>query len=393
MQREPGSREANLGALFTVVLTRGPVSRRDAAKITGLSPAAVTKLARPMLDSGYLVEHDGYIEGPGRPLVPLSVAADRHYAAGIKVTGGELIGVLVDLRAEVRASVRTPLETTSVRATVAGISELAQRLLTHCPGRREDVLGIGIGVCGHVDGQAGVVRYAPVLGWREIPLASMVAQQTGLAAVIENDVNALAIAEHWFGSARGERNFVLVTVGSGVGCALIINGELWRGVSGAAGEFGHTPVSPKGPWCHCGRKGCLESLISDDAIVQRINARTETPVADIDAAIDLAHRGDQHAQRVFADSGTVLGSALSTVVNLLNPPLVIVSGARANAADLFLQASREELARRAFSSAGQDCAVLLRPLADEIWARGAASAMLRRGVLTELLSLPTHPAP
>jgi predicted NBD/HSP70 family sugar kinase len=385
--RAVGSREQNIGALFEAVLTRGPLSRRDVARLTGMSAASVTKLVRPLIDHGYVVENDREADGPGRPQIPLQVAASRHLALGVKLMPNELVGVVADLHAEVQSSHRVRLARTNPQAVVDGITELSATLLDRLPDASSRLLGIGVGVSGHVDGASGVLRHSPLLNWTDVPLRRLIVERMNMPAVIENDVNTLAVAEQWFGPGSGFDSFAVVTVGAGVGCGLVINNRLWQGVSGLAGEFGHVIVAPDGPTCHCGKRGCLESVASDSAITAAMSKAVGRRISSVTQVVRLAHAGDKAAQQVFRDAGVALGRALATLVNLLNPPLIILSGEGIAASDLFMDALRTTLDQDAFSSAARDCSLLVRPLPDETWARGAAAAMLRVGVQNSLAAL------
>jgi hypothetical protein len=261
-----GSREQHLGALFEAVLTRGPLSRRDAARLTGLSAASVTKLVKPMISHGYLIENVREAGVPGRPQIPLQVDAGRHHAVGIKLMDGEIVGVVADLHAEVQSAHRMKYRDTSPEGVVSAIEEMTRILLERSPVDRARLLGIGVGLGGHVNANTGVVVKSPFLGWRDVPLRKLLVERMNLPVVIENDVNTLAVAEQWFGAGSSFPSFALVTIGVGVGCALVLENQLWRGVSGAAGEFGHMVVDPDGPECHCGKRGCLEAVVGDTAI-------------------------------------------------------------------------------------------------------------------------------
>lgn len=382
-----GSREQHLGAVFETVLTRGPLSRRDTARITGLSAASVTKLVKPMLQHGYLVERYREAGVPGRPQIPLQVDPTRHYAIGIKLMEGEIAGVIADLHAEVQSSHRLRYDDLTPAGVVEAVAAMAETLLERSPAARDKLLGIGIALGGHIDGAAGIVVHAPFLGWRDVPLQQMVADRVGVPVVLENDVNALAVAEQWFGPGHAFQSFAVVTVGVGVGSALVIDGKLWRGARGVAGELGHMIVDPDGPQCHCGKQGCLEAVVGDEALVAAMSARSHARYTKISQVVAAGHAGDAHARAVFADAGTGLGRAISVLLNLLNPPLVILSGEGIAASDLFMDSLRAEVERDSFSTAATDCTLLVRPLPDETWARGAAATMLRQGVLLSLSRL------
>ncbi len=385
--RSIGSREQHLGALFEAVLTRGPLSRRDAAKVTGLSAASVTKLVKPMIRHGYLVENEREAGVPGRPQIPLQVDPTRHNAVGIKLMDGEIVGVVVDLHAEVQSAHRMKYADTTPDGVVDAIEQMTAILRERSSAAQDRLLGIGIGVGGHVNGTTGEVVASPFLNWHNVALRQLVADRMSLPVVIENDVNTLAVAEQWFGAGSTFPSFALVTIGAGVGCALVLDGQLWRGVSGVAGEFGHMIVDPGGPECHCGKRGCLEALVGDTAIAAAMSAAAGRRITRISQVISAAHAGDPDARRVFSQAGVALGRAIAALLNLLNPPLLILSGEGITASDLFMDALRAELDRDAFSSAAADCTVLVRPLPDEAWARGAAATMLRDGVMRSLSKL------
>ncbi|MEU6841799.1 ROK family protein [Streptomyces sp. NPDC046716] len=359
--------------VFTTVLTRGPVARPDISRITGLSSAAVTKAAKPMIEAGYLEELPQAartVEGAGRPAHPLAVCADREFFVGVKVTTDELIGVVTGLKADVRAAHRTPLDGRGVEQVVQSIALLVGELTAAFSAHTHHV---GVSVSGDVDREGGRVRYSPFLGWRDVPLAELLGEATGLAVTIENDVKALTVAEQWFGDGAGTESFALVTVGAGIGCGLVVGGRLVAGGYGVAGEIGHVPVAAgDGPACHCGGRGCVEAIASEEAIVARARAAADDPALDMPGAIDLAHDGHEAVRAVFAEAGQAIGLGLAAMVNLVGPERVVVSGEGLAAYDLFEEQIRAAFAAQAFGAAAR-CPLVVRPLPWEEWARGAAA--------------------
>ncbi|SCF81485.1 ROK family protein [Streptomyces sp. Ncost-T10-10d] len=366
---------ANL--VFTTVLTRGPVARPEIARITGLSSAAVTKAAKPMIEAGYLEELpqvERTVEGAGRPAHPLAVCADREFFVGVKVTADELIGVVTDLKAEVRSAHRRPVTGRAVEQVVEDISALVSELTS---GLAQRTHHIGVSVSGDVDRSGGRVRYSPFLGWRDVPLAELVGQATGLTVTIENDVKALTVAEQWFGEGVGADSFALATVGVGIGCGLVVGGRLVAGGFGVAGEIGHIPVAAgEGPDCHCGARGCVEAIASEAAIVTRAREAASDPALDMAGAIDRAHSGDTAVRAVFAEAGQAIGLGLAAMVNLVGPERVVVTGEGLAAYDLFEDQIRTAFTRQAFGAAAR-CPLVVRPLPWEEWARGAAAVSVQ----------------
>nr|WP_238448284.1 ROK family transcriptional regulator [Micromonospora sp. 4G55]MBM0256701.1 ROK family transcriptional regulator [Micromonospora sp. 4G55] len=366
-------------AVFTAVLTEGPLSRVSLARRLGLSSAAVTKAARPLIDTGYLhelaaTERTG--PGAGRPASPLAVRADREFFVGVKITADELIGVVCDLRAAVRATARRPLTAPDVEAVLTDLGQLVDGLLDGPGDYRLRTRRLGLAISGDVDRTTGLVRYSPFLQWRNVPLGQRAGRITGLAATVENDVKALTAAEHWFGEGVGAESFALVTVGTGIGCGLVVHGRLVSGSHGVAGEIGHLAVDANGPSCHCGGRGCVEAIAGTQAIVRQARERTGRPELTIDAAVALARAGDEQVAAVFARAGNAIGSGIAAVANLVGPARIVVSGEGLAAYDLFEAHIRTGFERQAFGAAAQ-CPLSIRPLPFEEWARGAAAVSIQ----------------
>ncbi|CAM5394189.1 N-acetylmannosamine kinase [Streptomyces lavendulae subsp. lavendulae] len=237
-------------AVLALLLAEGPLSRVELARRTGLSSTAITKAARPLIDDGYLHElaPERTAPGAGRPVNPLAVTPDREFFVGVKISDDRLFGVVCDLRARVRATAGRTLGDCRPEAVSGLLTELVGELLDAEPAFRERTRHLGIAVSGDVDRASGRVRFSGRLGWSDVPLAAMVSASTGLTVTVENDVKALTIAEHWwFGEGVGTGYFALVTIGAGIGSAIVVNGQLVKGAYGVAGEMGHICVDPAGP--------------------------------------------------------------------------------------------------------------------------------------------------
>ena len=374
--------------LFTALLTRGTMTRNELGTRTGLSAGAITKGLRPLLDAGLIRElpERWTQSGAGRPALPLEVDAEHAYLIGVKVTADEVIGVLTDLRARVIATERMTLPTLvdpdshthriDPDDAIAATGRLVEALSTSRP-TAGLVRSVGVAVSGDVDAVAGVVRFAPLLGWRGISLADRLTALTGLPTSVENDVRALTVAEQWFGAGVGCPSFALVTLGTGVGCGLIVDDQLVTGSHGVAGEIGHLPLDRTGPECHCGGTGCVEALIGEPALLDRVTAVTGTPVRDLADAMTMAdHPG---VRDVFADVGQIFGLAVAAIANLFGPQRIVLSGETFDAYDLFAEAMMATFEAQCFGAA-QQCELVVRPLQFEHWARGAAAVALARMV-------------
>jgi predicted NBD/HSP70 family sugar kinase len=380
-----GSPAAQL--VFSTLLRVGSASRVEVVRRTGLSSAAVTKAVQPLLAAGYLLEApldapgETAPRGIGRPASPLSVRGERAFFVGIKITADELIGTVTDLRAQAVVSRRRPLNSHTVDHVVTMISRLTGELLATSADYRARCRQLAIAISGDVDAATGLVGYSPFLDWHTVPLAQLAAQATGLETVVENDVRALTVAEQWFGGGVGAHSFVLVTVGAGIGCGIVVNDAVVAGAHGVAGELGHLPIEQDGPVCHCGNRGCVEAIASDDAIIEAIRLAHHTTL-DPAGALRLARAGDPAARAAYTRAGHAIGLALASVANLIGPERILISGEGLAGYDLFEDQLRATFATRAFGAAG-NCELFVRPLPFEEWARGAAVVAIRDLITAE----------
>jgi predicted NBD/HSP70 family sugar kinase len=379
--------------VLTRILTQGPIPRVEIARRTGLSQAAVTKAVAPLIEAGFVTDQptpaagDEPVEGRselgiGRPVSPLTVVAESISVIGLKVTPTDLIGVVTDFRAGIQATRHQPLPDTSAETVIQQLAVLAKELMESINEPAGPLIGIGVAVSGDVDSRHGVVRDSPFMGWRDVPVAALLTAELGVPVLVENDVRALTIAEHWFGVGVNADSFAVVTIGSGVGCGLYINGEVVSGAHGVSGELGHLPLAPGDLVCTCGRRGCVETVASSDAILARVRETTGRPDLDLSGAIQLAHEGDEHAREAFDRAGEVIGSALAAMVNLVGPELVVIAGEGVADYDLYDQRIRQTFAEHAFGAAG-DARLMLRSHTFDNWARGAAATVIRSYVRSQ----------
>ncbi|MFE9901157.1 ROK family transcriptional regulator [Streptomyces achromogenes] len=375
--------EQSRAEIFATVLTSGPLSRTQLAQRLGLVPSSVTRMLPPLLEHGYLHESDAAPNGRGRPQKMLHVNPDKHIVVGIKIGPAQVSGVVTDMAANVLARLEEPIADRTPETVLSAAAALTLRLLEQAPEAADRVLGLGVGVSGHVDSAAGVCRYSALLGWNKVDVAGPLREATGLPVVVNNDVNTLVVAERWFGQGRDVDSFAVVTVGPGIGCGLLLDGALFSGASGLAGELGHLPLDPAGPMCSCGRRGCLEALAGDRAVLRHLQD-AGVPCATIDQAMDIARSGSGSAQTVarsaFAEAGTALGRGLAGMCNLLNLQKIILAGEGAVAHDLFGPAMNQALQAHAFSTAAHDCDIHVDPVTHDLWARGAACLVIREAV-------------
>lgn len=256
--------------------------------------------------------------------------------------------------------------------------------------QRGDLAAVGICSPGPCDIDAGVIRWGPNLpGWRDVPICRYLEERLGVPARLENDANAAAVGEHVYGAGRGCRHLIYITVSTGIGGGLIIDGRLYRGATGVAGELGHMTIEPDGPVCGCGNRGCLEALASGTAIAARgeeLVAQGGSPLlvrlaqeqGELTAAIvgQAAEAGDSACRDIIQRAGYYLGVGLASYVNIFNPEVIIIGGGLAKMGELLLGPARAEMEARAMPEALK--AVQLKPaeLGDYVGVMGMV-ALLR----------------
>ncbi|WP_290472664.1 MULTISPECIES: ROK family protein [unclassified Leifsonia] len=363
--------------VFTTILTRSPISRIDVARLTGLSQAAVTKAVAPLVTAGLINDSlDPTLTGlPGRPVSPVAVVPEAVVALGVKVNADELIGVATDLTTRIIASERVPLVSHEPAAVIDAIVDLCASLQRAIGGLGSRLGCVGVAVSGDVDTETGVVRDSALMGWRGVELGSALSERLSQEVVVENDVRALTIGEHWFGVGLGTGSFAIVTIGRGIGSGLHLNGEVVEGAYGVAGEIGHLPLTTPDHLCACGRRGCVEAVAATSAIVEAVSTAHGRPVP-IEEAVALGRAGDPAAVSAFAEAGHVIGAAIASLVNLVGPELVIIGGEGVANFDLLEASLRESYAEHVFASADR-CRIVVRPHTFEDWARGAAASAIR----------------
>ncbi|HEY3632883.1 MAG TPA: ROK family transcriptional regulator [Jatrophihabitantaceae bacterium] len=371
--------------VLTRILTSGPIPRVDIARQTGLSQAAVTKAVAPLVEAGFVALDGarGRPDAPGRPVTPLRVVAESVTFIGVKITADEAIGVATDFGATIldtehrRMARHTPAQV--VRTVQAVVAALVRRLGE----RAEQLVGIGVSVSGDVDTAHGIVRDSPKLGWHDVALRELLEERLDRPVRIDNDVHALTIAEQWFGVGAGDvDSFVIVTIGSGIGCGLYLNGDVVNGSFGVSGELGHLPLADQGLTCECGRVDCVETIASSAAIVRAVQAATGRTDLDMDAIVELAHAGQPDAVAAFDRAATAIGRAIAVVANLTGPEVAVIEGESVADFDVYETTVRKTFAAQAFGAAAQ-CRIELRPHTFDAWARGAAASVIRSFVRQE----------
>lgn len=350
------------------VLVHGPLSRTELARRLGLSAGSLTRLTKPLIETGLLVEvpdAGGAEARQGRPSQPLDVVADSRSFIGYKITADMVYGVVTTLRSEITARHDRPL-TTHDPAEVAGLlGEMTAELIREHP----RVAGIGIGVGGLVEDRA-TVGENPFLGWRDVPLAALVEERTGLPVVVENDVAALVEAETWFGAGRGLDRFVVLTIGAGLGYGLVLGGKRVPNTEEDRGFGRHWIIDPYGPLTPDGARGSAVSLLTIPSIRYQIRAASGRDLG-YEEILALAAEGEPMAARVVEEAARALGTLVAQISNFVMPQKILLAGEGVGLMDVAGKTVHETLrAHRHPLAMPVDLETKVSDFHD--WARGAA---------------------
>ena len=325
------------------------------------------------------------------------MSVQKRWIVGVDIGGTNIVVGIVPIEGgDVRAFQSQPTQAQrGPKFVVDRIVEMVEHsiatVLMEEGGTREDIAGVGIGSPGPLDRATGVVINTPNLGWRNFPLRDLIANALHLPATLDNDANCATYGEWWLGAGRGLDPLVGFTLGTGIGGGIVLNGEIYHGVSDAAGEIGHMTIDSTGRKCNCGNYGCLEAYASGPAIalraVEGIEAGVDTVLVDlvggklenITAATvyEAVVRGDAYATEVMRDTARFLGIGIANIINILNPAMVVISGGVTRAGDHLFEPLRAEVRRRAFKSAEEHCRIVAAEMPDRAGVVGAAAVFKR----------------
>ncbi len=313
---------------------------------------------------------------------------DSPVIGGIDLGATKILSLVVDESGKVLAEDLRPTEgVEGVDAVVGHMVASFRQALANAGNVK--VAAIGIDAPGPIDYAKGIVTQPPNLpGWHDVPLASMIGKEFGVPCVLENDANAAALAEYRWGSGRGTKHMLFLTVSSGVGGGIVTNGHLYRGASGAAGEVGHMTINMNGPRCHCGRRGCLEMYASGIAIARfarrlvkqkpdgLLAKMAQTQLLSAKLVDEAAREGDDDARELIADAGRALGVGLGNLINVFNPEMIVLDGSLTKSGDLYLGPAIETAREESFETSWKDVRIVVGELGDRSAALGAAAVAL-----------------
>lgn len=321
------------------------------------------------------------------------------YAIGVDLGGTNIVTILMNEKGKIIARDKRATEgfkgKNHVLKRISEGIESVLGLMTHDSRLTTDVVGIGIGTPGLVDLEKGIVYEAPnIPDWDNVPLANSYKKRFGIPTFLENDANSAALGEWWIGAGRGTKNMICLTLGTGIGGGIIIDGKVYHGALGYAGELGHIALSFDGPKCGCGNTGCMEAYASATGIIKRTKALLKDrknrksiiyklisgDLNKMNPAIitQAARKGDKLAIKIWKDTGFYLGSGIASYANIFNPEMVVLTGGMTGAGNLLFESMWETVRKRAFKGAVKNLKILPGKIPDDAGAVGAAKTAFQR---------------
>lgn len=350
-------RKLNTSLVLHCLRTRGPLSRASLSAAIGLNRSTVSSLINGLLDENLVREIGLQASERGRPGMLLELNPAGGCAVGIEIGVDFLSITLTDFVAQPMWCQRIVSDPMDGQDVILERAEgMVQEALDRGMSQNLRPLGIGLGVPGLVDTRQGSLVFAPNLGWNDVPLRPMWTSRFDLPVFVENEANAAALGEYYFGVAQDVENLIYLSAGIGLGGGIIVNGSLFRGSSGYAGEVGHMTVDPNGELCGCGKRGCWETLVGPRAIVRRVRraiesdgepsqvsslVRGELSEIDMDIVVRAARAGDKVARTALEEVGVQLGIGIANLINAFNPELVVLGGALSLGSELLLPVIKE----------------------------------------------------
>ncbi|MDD5044439.1 MAG: ROK family protein [Candidatus Omnitrophica bacterium] len=304
----------------------------------------------------------------------------KKYIIAIDLGGTNLKIALLDLNFRIKARQSFPTGRLKTKfKLIAKIKSSVTEILSAEKISRSEVLGIGIGVPGPVDYGSGKVHFFPnIPGWKDVALKSILERMIRLPVLIDNDANLMCLAEARLGAAKKSKNAVCLTLGTGVGAGLLINGDLYRGSGFAAGEIGHMPLNEEGPRCNCGGRACLERYIGNKEILKSAKKYFKRNIT-LEELSSLAKKGNKKAKELWYNVGIKLGIVLAGVVNLINPDRMVIGGGVADAGKILFSAVIQTIKERSMPVQARSVKVLKARLGSSAGLIGAA-ILLKEGL-------------
>ncbi len=375
-------KEINQFNILNTIRSKKSISRVELAQITGQSRASVTNITARLIENNLIYEKEVKDSNQrGRRRIMLALNADAAYVVGIKVSAFMISCAVTDMQADIRSSIDLPVRTSN--KPVEFIADLIEEGVSYCISQAgltpSMISGIGTGIPGLIDRKQGIDHWTLFFQKDNVPLRELLQKKFDIPVWVGNDANAVTLAHQWFGHGRNIDNYIVVTIEDGVGMGIVVNGQLYTGATGMAGEFGHVVMRPGGNRCRCGKRGCLEAYVSNFSVISQAAdiLKIDRTVLKIDQVIRSAHDGNEEIREIFNVAGEILGTGLSGLIQILNPKRIIFSGRGVESGVLLFDPMEKQLKALTHSTVLDNVELVIQKFCDTDWARGAASLALQ----------------
>lgn len=317
-------KKVNKQMVLQIIKSKGPISRADIARITSMSPTSISRIVGELTELDLVQETEFYSEGVGRKGMLVNVCPESVTSIGIYINRDIVQLGLVDFCGKVVVMNTIPIEPDH-----HSIDEMLEKIVTGILVLKENpnykkIIGIGVGMPGIINLEEGKVIFSAQLGWKNIELKRLIGEKTGMKVIIDNTEKLRVLAENLYGASRHSNKSALLSVGSGVGSAVVIDDEVLRGVKNSAGEIGHTTVDPEGMLCECGRRGCLQTYIAESALLKEANKVCR--INSIDEIFGAAENNENWATNLLERAAKYIAIAINNIACMYNPDTIILSG-------------------------------------------------------------------
>jgi N-acetylglucosamine repressor len=379
-----GLRDSNLNRLLNLIRLNAPISRPELATASGLSPATVLALTNELNERGLVIEKGTANAPRGRRPALLEIDPAGSYAIGLMIREYETVGSIVNLHGSIISSLHWDVNLTEQNGhVIERIAELVEGLISQSNVACQRISGVGCAVSGYIDGQNGVCIDSWQLGWHDFALGPLLSERLHMPVLVSNNVRCISCYENLFGRGQTYQNFLTVALGRGLGLGIVLNGDIFSGSTGGAGEFGHTAVVVDGRRCECGNHGCLEEYVAHRGLLatykELLNAGGYHQAEPTLGQLLQSAPDDPLASLVFQKAGHLFGAGLANLVNLFNPECIIITGEGIEYGDRFFDPALHMLQQQVFSKLADSLQVILEPWSGyESWTRGAGALVLNQ---------------
>ncbi|HHU92759.1 MAG TPA: ROK family protein [Halanaerobiaceae bacterium] len=317
-------RDLNLTGIFRLIQKYGPISRKELAENTGYSAATITNHVKRLMDEGFVIETNKGSSTGGRRPVYLTVNPDQGYILAVDIEVNQIRILLFDLNLKIKEKLELAIGGRTAEEVLLVLVDQIKSFCQQNNIKADKIIGVGVVLPGLVDNKNGYLHFAPNLKWRDIDIKGFFEKKLGYKIVVENEAKAAVLGEKELVFPDVE-NMVYVSINEGIGCGIIFNGNLYRGASGNAGEFGHIIIDSNGPECHCGNYGCWETLASTKYISSRYFAETGRLLAYSDLSRQELD-SDKIFQEIVKETARNIAIGLVNIINSLSPDVLVIGG-------------------------------------------------------------------